>query len=290
VTFALAFAEPMPPARRSIVEVRGGPIAYPKAILQPGHTMRVGRSNLADLAVHHDAQMSAEHLTLTWDGERCVVRDLDSASGTWIHGTRIADGELTNGAWIRAGATNLMVYFEAHTRPRDDDALASLATEKATALHALERCPDLFAVVDASCGPRPLRLLRESVDEHRSLYDGTKGEALAHCAPYLVALRRDSGLLERLMREGWGERWAIFFTCARPFKDVRRHLRRFLVVEDDDTGEKYYFRFYDPRTLRAFLPSCTPRQHQDFLGEFSCFLAEGERGELLRFPREPSSP
>ena len=111
---------------------------------------------------------------------------------------------------------------------------------------------------------------------------------LAHCAPYLVALRPDSGLLERLVREGWGARWGIFFACARPFKDVRRHLRRFLLVEDDVTAEKYYFRFYDPRTLRVFLPSCTPRQRADFFGEIACFFAEGERGELRRFTPEPA--
>jgi Domain of unknown function (DUF4123)/Inner membrane component of T3SS, cytoplasmic domain len=280
----------VPLTRRAIVEVRWGPLTYRKAILDPGHTIYVGRSNLVDLSLPHDAQMSAKHLTLTWDGERCHLRDLDSAKGTWLEGERVDAAEIVHGAWIRAGETNLLVYFEAHSPPPDEEEIAALATEKTAALHDLAREANLFAVVDAARGPRPLRLLRESVDEHRSLYDGTKGEALAHCAPYLVALRRDSSLLERLVREGWGARWGIFFACARPFKDVRRHLRRFLLVEDDGTGEKYYFRFYDPRTLRVFLPTCTPRQHQDFFGEVTCFFAEGERGELLRFPREPPSP
>jgi len=273
--------------RRAIVEVRWGPLAYRKAILEPGHTLCAGRSNLVDLAFPQDAQMSAKHLTLTWDGSRCRVHDLDSATGTWLQGERVAEGEVASGAWIRAGATNLMVYLEAHTPPGRPE--PPLTPPKADALAQLEREASLFAVVDASRGVRPIQLLREAVDEHRSLYDGVKGEALAHCAPYLVALRADSGLLERLVREGWGARWAIFFTCARPFKEVRRHLRRFLLVEDDVSGERYYFRFYDPRTLRIFLPSCTPRQHQDFFGEVTCFLAESESGKILRFPREPPS-
>jgi hypothetical protein len=284
--------------RRAIVEVRWGPLAQRKAILDPGATLCVGRSNLADLALPHDEQMSAQHLALNWNGERCQVRDLDSAKGTWLGGERVHEGEVENGGWIQAGKTHLMVYFEARTPDRDDEEGEAFAVEKAAALDVLARERDagedggrsgrLFAVVDASRGDRPLRLLREAVDEHRSLYEGGKGEALEKYAPYLVALRPDSGLLERLVREGWGARWGIFLTCASPFKDVRRHLRRFLIVEDDVTAEKYYFRFYDPRTLRIFLPAWTPRQRADFFGEIACFFAEGERSELRRFTREPS--
>ena len=289
--------------KRAIVEVRGGPLAYRKAVLDPGRTLRIGRSNLADLALPHDAQMSAEHLALTWDGERCHVRDLDSAMGTWLGGERVREGEVEHAGLLEAGSTCFRVYFEAHTPPRDEDEVEgdALVAEKAAALAELSRERDaahpqapgqrggrLFAVVDASRGARPLRLLREAVDDHQSLYQGVKGEALDGCAPYLVALRADSGLLERLVQEGLGARWGIYLACARPFKDVRRHLRRFLIVEDDVTAEKYYFRFYDPSALRAFLPACTPRQRADFFGEVACFFAEGERGELRRFARKTS--
>ncbi len=68
---------------------------------------------------------------------------------------------------------------------------------------------------------------------------------------------------------------------------MRRHLRRFLLVEDDETGERFFFRFYDPRTLRVFLPTCTPRQREDFFGEVACWFAEGERGEVERFRARP---
>jgi len=276
--------------KRAIVEVRLGPLSSHKTILTPGRTLCVGRSNLADLALPHDAGVSAKHLALTWDGERCHVRDLDSAKGTWLGGERVSEGEVMNGGWIQAGSTHLMVYFEACTPPPDDEEDV-LSGEKAAALDVLAREREagrLFAVVDASRGTRPLRLLREAVDEHRSLYDGVKGEALAKCAPYLVALRPDSGLLERLVREGWGARWGIFLASGRPFKDVRRHLRRFLIVEDDVTAQKYYFRFYDPSALRVFLPTCTPRQRADFFGEIASFFAEGEHGELRRFSPELS--
>lgn len=269
---------------RAIVEVRWGPLAYRKAILDPGQTLRIGRSNLTDFAFPHDHQMSKEQCLLSWDGERCLVRDLESARGTLIQGERLAEGEVPNGGWIRAGETNLMVYFEAHTPPKGGP--PPLTVVKAAALEELARETHLFAIVDASRGPRPLQLLRESIEEHRSLYEGVRGEALAHIAPYLVMPRADSGLLERLVREGWGEGWGVYLTCPRPFREVRRHLRRFLMVEDDDTADRYFFRFYDPGTLRTFIPTCTLRQRMDFFGEVTSWLAEGESGELMRFPSE----
>ena len=130
--------------RRAIVEVRWGPLACRKAILTPGQTLCIGRSNLADLSLPCDARMSARHLALTWDGQRCRVRDLESAGGTWVEGERVDEGEIVNGAWIRAGETNLMVYLEAHTSPRDEDGAAALAEEKAAALHALALEANLF--------------------------------------------------------------------------------------------------------------------------------------------------
>jgi hypothetical protein len=273
--------------RRAILEVRRGPLAPRKVILQPGDRFCVGRSNVTEVPIARDARMSAEHFLVSWNADRCTVLDLGSADGTWLDGARVREAQLDNGAWIRAGETDFMVYFEAHTPsatrrratpPDADQARAALAE--------LERRREpLFAVVDGSRGPRPLRLLREAVDEHRSLYEGVRGDALADAAPYLVAFRRDSALLERLVREGWGSRWAVFLACGRPFNEVRRHLRRFLVVEDDDTGEPYYFRFYDPRTLRVFLPSCTPRQRADFFGDVDAFFAEDERGAIRAFPR-----
>jgi hypothetical protein len=200
----------------------------------------------------------------------------------------VTDAEVAHGAWIRAGDTSLRVYFEGRSPPRA--AAPAPMEETVTALAELRRAAGLYAVVDASRGLRPLQLLREAVEEHRSLYDGAKGESLAHCAPYLVAIRPDSCLLDQLLLEGWGARWGIFLSCDRPTRDVRRHLRRFLLVEDDETGQMYYFRFYDPKVLRVFLPTCTPRQRQDFFGEVRCFFAEGEGGELLRFQREASAP
>jgi hypothetical protein len=118
-----------------------------------------------------------------------------------------------------------------------------------------------------------------------SLYDGPEGEALAEVAPYLVSLPPQSALLAALLREHWGESSVSFVITPADFKSLRRHLRRFLMVEDEQR-KQMYFRFYDPRVLRAFLPTCTADECVDFFGPVSWFVVEAdEPGQARAFSR-----
>ncbi|WP_437291946.1 DUF4123 domain-containing protein [Sorangium sp. So ce406] len=307
--------------QRAIIEVRHGPMKGQKAAIAPGGRLRVGRVDRADLAIPGDAQMSALHFEVRWDGAVLRLRDLGSARGTLVGGEPVAEAELENGAWIRAGGTDLMAYLEAATPPDGEDEdeidpdapdapfdapfrrqLAARAAEqraycRRVAKDRLRRAPGpLYAVLDAARSARILVLLRESVAPYRSLYEGLEGESLADVAPYLVRLSPievdggDGGLLERLVDEGWGKRWGIFLSCPLPFREVRRHLRRFLMVEEDETGDRLYFRFYDPGVLRAFVPTCTPLQKGDLFGEIREIFMESEDLDVLRHARPGGKP
>lgn len=277
---------------RAILEVRWGPLAGTRAVLRPGDTLRVGRTDGADLVVAHDALMSGVHFELSWDGARCLARDLGSATGTLLRGAPVTEAEVPHGGWLRAGTTDLCLYIEAHTPPPEPDEDAPAETlaaarwkERTLALlHDVAEQRPLFALLDAARDDRILVLLRESVEIYRSLYDGVQGAALEEVAPYLVQLPRGSDLLTRLLVEGWCRRWGIYISAPLPLRDLRRHLRRFLKVEDE-AGEPLYFRFYDPAVLRAFVPTCAPRQRDDFFGDIEELFAEGRDGELLRFAR-----
>ena len=291
--------------QRVIVAVKWGPVDGRRAVLSPGDMMRVGRGERAGLVVPHDRQMSALHLEVSWDGTRCRFRDLDSATGTLRNGEAgLTSGDLANGDWLKAGETVLTVHLEGATPARDaeddeeDEAARQRRIARAAAAEVALRALDeeaarepLYAILDAARDRRILELCRESVEEYRSLYDGVEGETMVHVAPHLVRLPAGSRLLAALVREGWGRRWGIFLTCALPFTEVRRHLRRFLMVELEESGDRMYFRFYDPRTLTTFIPSCSPRQAQEFFGSASTFLIEGEGTALLRYarPAEPSA-
>ncbi|EYF04381.1 DUF4123 domain-containing protein [Chondromyces apiculatus] len=304
--------------RRAILAVRYGPLDGTKVILAPGESVRVGRKR-GDLLISSDIKLSGAHFELSWDGSRCLLRDTMSTSGTYLGGLRVkGESDVENGAWIRAGDTEFMVHFEAATPPpTDDDAylddaepdevepLAALwleqnreprqrATEARSASIAAARRTlaavqgNLYAVLDASRTDRILVLLREAVETYRSLYEGIQGESMEHVAPHLVELPRGSQLLDRLLDEGYGRRWGIFIETPRPFKDLRRHLRRFLMTADADTRKKYYFRFYDPGVLRSFLPTATPKQRSELFADITAFFMEAEEGDLLRASGEPA--
>jgi hypothetical protein len=43
---------------------------------------------------------------------------------------------------------------------------------------------------------------------------------------------------------------------------------------EDARGKEMYFRFYDPRVLRVFLPTCTAQEAQDFFGPSKHYVME----------------
>ncbi|APR79701.1 Hypothetical protein A7982_05048 [Minicystis rosea] len=256
-----------------------------RVVLRPGDVLRIGRDTEADVVVD-DRELCRVHFELDWDGERAEIRDRSRHVGV-RDGTRL-DGLPTRQAWVRhgscieAGASRFLVHYEATTPPREPPDPA-LRAPRARALAALSAEPDLYAVLDASCDERIQVLLRESIDEHASLYEGHAGHVIADVAPYLVRFNPGSRLLDALITEGWGRSWGIFLTTPLGFREVRRHLRHFLMVLDESTDTRVYFRFYDPRVLRELAPILTDRQRAQLYGELTAFLMEGDDLEVLRF-------
>jgi pSer/pThr/pTyr-binding forkhead associated (FHA) protein len=256
---------------RLIVEVRYGKLAGTKAVVEAGRALRVGRTELADLVVPFDTRMSGAHFELAWDGARCSLRDLGSVSGTRLGGEGVAEGVVGHGGWIQAGDTDFMVYVEGKTPPRRrkieeaerarEEARQDAAERARIRLRAESEKSPLYAVVDGARDRRIIELAQQHVEPHQSLYEGLEGETFEGMAPYLVGpMRKDSELLDRLVREGFGNRWGIYCSSRRKFVDVRRHFRRFLMVEIEPTNSQVYFRFYDPGVFRVFWPTCSDGQ------------------------------
>jgi len=51
-------------------------------------------------------------------------------------------------------------------------------------------------------------------------------------------------------------------------------------VQTED-GRELYFRFYDPRVLRIFLPTCNAEEAATFFGPVRQFLVEAQDAETL---------
>ncbi|ATB42651.1 hypothetical protein CYFUS_008130 [Cystobacter fuscus] len=276
--------------RHAILQVRWGPMAHHKAIIEPGQVLRVGRAPSTGLAVPHDAQLAEEQFEISWSGKRGWMHGMTGPTGMLLDGEQVEQGEVFNGTWLRAGQTDFSVYFERTTPPREPEQPEPswLVNYKARALEVLraQRAP-LYAVVDAARDQRILELLHESVEECHSLYEGPQGTALAEVAPYLVSLpRKDSWLLEALVQEGWGAHWGVYLLCAQPVIQLRRHFRKFLMVEAEGVESRLYFRYYDPRVLGTFLPTCPPASRKEFFGDIEGFIFSGTDGEVIEIPSQ----
>jgi hypothetical protein len=139
----------------------------------------------------------------------------------------------------------------------------------------------LFAILDVSRDPlRILAILRSSGEEYQSLYEGIQGRMLEAYAPHLIRLPQDSRSLEKMVAQGWGKNWGIFVVSAADFKALRKHFRTFLIVKSPE-GKRLYFRYYDPRVLRVYLPTCNADETNIVFGPVAAYLCEGEVPDTL---------
>jgi len=141
----------------------------------------------------------------------------------------------------------------------------------------------LFAVLDGARYSRIHWMLRETDLEFDSLFSGPLSPELRAAAPYIVRLTPDHPLTDRILTEGWGRSWGIFAASQSSLRAVRRHLKALLRVRRE-AGRLVYFRHYDPRVFRAFLPSCDAEQLRSMFGPIHRFEVESADGTaLLRF-------
>ncbi|MEO8448203.1 MAG: DUF4123 domain-containing protein [Gemmatimonadota bacterium] len=122
----------------------------------------------------------------------------------------------------------------------------------------------LRAVVDACDAPGVWHRARDVGERGAvSLYKGRAEEDLAAIAPYLFDV--DELTYEWITSTLWPTPWGFFVLSDEPLEALRQHYRKFLVAETPE-GDQWYFRFYDPRVLEAYLPTCTSSELADFFG------------------------
>jgi hypothetical protein len=142
-----------------------------------------------------------------------------------------------------------------------------------------------FALLDAARDERIYPALLGADCEWLCLYRGDASVSMAEVAPYLVELDPTSLFAPWLLENGWGNSWGIFFNAVASLEILRAHFRRFVMVQLPD-GRSVYFRFYDPRVLRVYLPTCTAEELETMFGPVDRYVMEGQDGEVIAFPRE----
>jgi hypothetical protein len=133
----------------------------------------------------------------------------------------------------------------------------------------------IYGAVDAS---RQDRCCLPSVDRRWGGQD--LPWQLLMTSPYLVELDPDEQFTRYLLHNGWDRHWGIFFHSDADMQKVRRHFRDLLVVRDEK-GRKLMFRYYDPRVLRAYLPTCLPGELRTIFGPVNVYLVPGDDPETV---------
>lgn len=140
----------------------------------------------------------------------------------------------------------------------------------------------VYAVLDGASVPGLLERL-DVQSEYVCLYRGELAPDMAEVAPYLVRLEPETEFTDWVIEKGWGNHWGIFAASRADLRAMRRHLRTLLTVYDPQ-GKPLYFRFYDPRVLRVYLPTCNAEELATVFGPVERYVMEGEeKGQVQQF-------
>lgn len=258
---------------RVVVQQASGRGLGRRCLARRGQALLVGRRKSADLAVPHDDELAARQFRIEWRDTTPWLVSL--ARGTHLDGLPCEAAPLGDGQWLRAGATDFVVHVGPPPAPLDRPNAAAL-----DALGRLRADPPRYAVLDGARDERIATLLLRGAERHDSLYEGAPME-LRQAGPFLVELTRSGEMLEWLVLEGWGKSWGVLVDAEVSFEKLRRHLRRYLLVEVEGEKKRAYLRFYDPRVLRVLAPTFTVLQRTSFFGGMTRVRLEGADGGVV---------
>lgn len=145
------------------------------------------------------------------------------------------------------------------------------------------RGPQVHWLLDGARDPEIYKLVRFGGLEYTCLFSGRLHPHLEAAAPYLIHLAAGSPTTNRLLRQGWGKAWGILTVAPADVTLVqqRLHLKKLLRVQTE-TGAVVAFRYYDPRILNRYLPTCTEQERRTVFGPLHALVAETDEGAGLR--------
>ncbi len=139
---------------------------------------------------------------------------------------------------------------------------------------------NLYGIVDSAKNEEVFRYLITGDIKYKSLFEDTMDVQSYGVSGFLVECKKESPLFKWMTTEAWGDSCSIFFTSEESFDELFSHFQKFnrVFLEDDDV---VLFRYYDPRVLRTYLPTCTRDEIDTFFGEVVIFFAESDDPQIM---------
>lgn len=140
--------------------------------------------------------------------------------------------------------------------------------------------PAAYAILDASKIVGLPEIIESSGLEHRCLFRGAAYDNLKDAAPWIVRLEEANRFTRNLFTQGdapwqmWSAKPAIYLRSRAMIDELASHFRRFTRARDR-RGNWFYFRFYEPDYLPAYLRSLDPSKRAYFFGKVEAFICPG---------------
>jgi len=146
----------------------------------------------------------------------------------------------------------------------------------------MDRKKKIYVILNAGADPGIPERLEWLDAEYVSLYKGTPEEKYNDMAPYLVHLsakgKNQAELEKWVSHKFMGRDRTIFVESRADINVLLTHFQKFTLVMDE-SGRGLFFRFYDPRVLRVYLPTCSPEESEYIFGpDIAAFFMESEDG------------
>jgi len=141
----------------------------------------------------------------------------------------------------------------------------------------------VYAVIDAARAIELIGAARQRGLDAYTLFTGDLAEEVGHVGPCLVPIPE----LERFAgswSDAMGKLPGVLLTTGAGLDAIAHHLRGLFLAEDEE-GAAYFFRFYDPRVFRAYLPTCTSEERAAFFGPVQGWVVETDEAEPELFAR-----
>lgn len=130
-----------------------------------------------------------------------------------------------------------------------------------------------FFLYDAALnGSYTLLVLQQKFPVHQSLFKGTKDETLIDVAPYIFQVEGD---VAELTEPELSFKRIVVIESSAGLTALAVHFKEFLYQQFE--GRECYFRFWDSRVLKKFLPGSKPRQLDLFFGPVNSFIIKDEQ-------------
>lgn len=237
-----------------------------------------GRTNKANHAYLDDHFMSGLHFEVRFTDTQWVAKDLGSSNGLRVNGAKVAESPIANGDEIHAGSTTFRAEVVASQVQPPPLKLVETIREHPGAA---------YAIVDSARAPSLLTLVEQNAERAVSLFDGTPLEIHRKQAPYLVNFGDDETLLFTFVYGGWDGSAGIYLASEAEFAEMANHTRRLLFAATEE-GRRVLFRYYDPRVMRSYLPTCTAAETAEFFGPVSAVFVQEDAEKWRKYASGPA--